>query len=145
MMLVRCIYASRVNDVNTSALRKSIMASSRRHNPELGVTGILVFAGDYFIQILEGGRDHVCQLYNKIAQDPRHTHVTLMVFEEIEKRSFEGWAMGEVPLDQVNPAVLLKYSATRKLEPFQMTGSSMLHLLQELVASGSVNCGPQRA
>ena len=144
MMLIRCLYASRMLDPNSQAARTAILKSSRKHNVDLGITGVLISAGDCFVQILEGGRGQVSQLYNKIVSDKRHGDVTLMIFEEIEKRSFEGWSMGEVSLDQINPALLLKYSATRKIDPFNMTGTSMLAFLQDMVASGSVVCGPSR-
>lgn len=140
-MLVRCLYASRVTKGTAASTLQAILEDSRKNNNKHGVTGVLVGAGDYFIQVLEGGRAQVCETYNAITRDKRHHDVTLLVFEEIAQRNFEGWTMGEVLLDQVNPAVLLKYSATMKLDPFSMSGSAMLALLHELVASGTVICG----
>jgi hypothetical protein len=49
--------------------------------------------------------------------------------------------MGEVNLDQINPAMLLKYSATTKIDPFADSGMATLSLLNELVATGTVVCG----
>ena len=140
-MLVRCVYASRATKGLASASLDGILADSRKNNSKKGITGILISAGDYFIQALEGGRDQVSQIYNQITQDKRHNHVILLAFDEIAQRSFEGWTMGEVTLDQVNPSILLKYSATTQLDPFSMTGGATLALLQELVASGTVVCG----
>ncbi|MBG1232448.1 BLUF domain-containing protein [Aestuariivirga litoralis] len=143
-MIVRCLYASRMTKTNPAAARKAILDASRKNNGKLGITGVLISAGDAFIQVLEGGRPQVSQLYNTIVQDKRHSGVTLFAFEEIAHREFEGWSMGEIATDQVNPALLLKYSATTRLDPFAMSGSAMLALMHELVATGSVVCGGNR-
>ena len=140
-MLVRCLYASRIPKAQSPATLRAILESSRKNNTKHGITGILVATGDSFIQVLEGGRAQVCETYNHITQDKRHSNVTILSFEEITQRSFEGWSMGEVSVAQLNPAVLLKHSATLHIDPFTMSGGTVLALLQELVASGTVVCG----
>jgi len=137
-MLVRCLYASRVAKGTAASALRSILEDSRTNNVKHGVTGVLISAGDCFIQVLEGGRTQVSETYNIITQDKRHKDITLLHFEEINQRGFEGWTMGEVSLDQANPALILKYSATMKFDPFIMSGSAVLALLNELVTSGTV-------
>ena len=137
-MLVRCLYASRVAKGSAASALRGILEDSRVNNAKHGVTGVLISAGDCFIQVLEGGRAQVSETYNIITQDKRHKDVTLLHFEEIAQRGFEGWTMGEVSLDQANPSLLLKYSATMKFDPFSMAGSAVLALLSELVTSGTV-------
>ena len=70
-MLVRLLYASRATVPLDAGVLDSIMRQSRANNPKLGVTGILCYSGDLFIQVLEGGRDEVCDLYNTIVRDDR--------------------------------------------------------------------------
>ncbi len=140
-MLVRCLYASRMEKTHSDKMLGDILASSRKNNPGLGVTGVLIAAGDCFIQVLEGGRSQVCTLYNHIARDERHTDVTILDFEEIAQRNFESWSMGEVHLKQVNTAMLLKYSATASIDPFALSGAATMALLNDLVATGTVVCG----
>ena len=41
-------------------------------------------------------------------------------------------------LDLLNPALLLKYSATARLDPYAMSGAVALALLDELVATASI-------
>jgi hypothetical protein len=140
-MLVRCLYASRMAKGHSAKIIESILVESRRNNAKNGLTGVLITAGDCFIQVLEGSRDAVCATYNVIAQDKRNNDVTMLVFEEITERKFESWAMGEVNLSQVNPALLLKYSAKPVLDPFSLSGAATMSFLNELVASGTVACG----
>ena len=61
-MLVRLLYASRVNDTSPEAI-EAILAQSRKHNPECGITGILCYGGGIFLQAIEGGRMPVSELY----------------------------------------------------------------------------------
>ena len=74
-MLVRCLYASRPSTPLTGAVLNSILDQSRKNNPGLGVTGLLCVSEQVFMQVLEGGRDEVCELYNTIVRDKRHQQV----------------------------------------------------------------------
>lgn len=137
-MLVRLLYASRAKAPLTASVVDSILEQSRQNNPGTGVTGILCFSNDLFIQVLEGGRDQVCELYNTIVRDDRHIHVRILSYEEICERRFGGWTMGQVNIDKVNPALLLKYSERAELDPFICTGQASMALLDELIATASV-------
>ena len=137
-MLVRCLYASRTDHPDIPAMLAQILESSRKHNPALGITGILLMTDNIFIQVLEGGRDEVCQLYNAIVRDTRHRDVTLLTYEEIDERRFENWTMGKVHMEKINPAMILKYSKTAKLDPFSCKGHAVMSLITELVMTGAI-------
>lgn len=137
-MLVRSLYASRAASPLTSAVLDGILEQSRKNNPELGITGLLCVSKDVFIQVLEGGRDEVCDLYNSIARDDRHQNVRLLTYEEISSRRFGHWTMGQVNISKVNPALLLKYFKRAELNPFDCTGHATMALLNDLVESASI-------
>jgi len=140
MTLVRLMYASRAADsVNHDALH-AILRQSQRNNPSLGITGLLCYSGGVFMQVLEGGRHTVNQLYHRIATDPRHHDVVLLNYDEVGERRFASWSMGQVNMDRLNPALLLKYSATARLDPYSVSGKVSLALFDELVATASVMC-----
>lgn len=61
-----------------------------------------------------------------------------MSYEEIAKRRFPGWSMGQVNVDTVNRALLLKYSEKANLDPFVSPGQATMALLTERVATGSM-------
>ncbi len=137
-MLVRLLYASRATaQIDQEALH-TILRQSKSHNPALGITGVLCYSGGIFIQVLEGGRMAVNQLYGKIVRDARHTDVILLAYEEISERRFAGWSMGQVTLSRLNPALLLKYSETAALDPYAVSGQVSMALFEELVATASV-------
>lgn len=137
-MLVRCLYVSRSAVAITAAVLDPILLQSRTKNPKLGITGLLCYRDDIFVQVLEGGRDAVCELYNAIVRDDRHKDVRLLMFEEIEERRFNNWSMGKVNVDTINPGLLLKYSERAVLNPYAGSGKATMSLLLELAASGSI-------
>lgn len=137
-MLVRLLYASRAAAPIDAVIVDSILEKSRRNKPPLGISGILCFSDDLFMQVLEGGRDEVCELYNTIVRDERHVNVRLLSFEEIPERRFGGWTMGQVNIAKINPALLLKYAEKPALNPFTCSGKASMALLDELIATASV-------
>lgn len=137
-MMIRLLYASRSVEALTKKTIDAILASSRRNNPDAGVTGILCHSGDTFLQVLEGGRAPVNALYNRITQDPRHRDVTLLHYQEVTERRFAGWTMGQVNVSKVNHSWLLKYSEKPILDPFSISGQVSMALLEELIATASI-------
>jgi Sensors of blue-light using FAD len=137
-MLVRLLYASRAAATTSAAVLDGILEQSRKNNPAQGITGLLCVSGDVFIQLLEGGRDEVCELYNAITRDNRHQQVRLLSYEEIAERRFGAWTMGQVNIARINPALLLKYFKRAELDPFYCSGQATMALLHELVATASI-------
>jgi len=136
-MLVRLLYASRAVDSSAAAI-EAILTQSRQYNPTCGITGILCHGGGIFVQAIEGGRNAVSDLYGHIQRDPRHQDVVLLHYEEISERRFGGWTMGQVDLSRINPSILLKYSEKPELDPYAVSGSVSLALLEELMATASI-------
>jgi hypothetical protein len=137
-MLVRLMYASRAVPAVDQEELIAILKKSKANNPKAGITGVLCFSEGIFIQVLEGGRSAVNQLYNRIVTDTRHTSAELLNYEEISERRFAGWSMGQVHMARLNPALLLKYSECAKLDPYAVSGKVSVALFDELVATAAV-------
>ena len=137
-MLVRLLYASRAVPAVDQEELLAILKKSKANNPKAGVTGVLCFSEGVFMQVLEGGRNAVNTLYNRIAADARHSEVVLLSYEEISERRFGGWSMGQVNMSRLNPALLLKYSECAKLDPYAVSGKISMALFDELVATAAV-------
>ncbi|MFZ2739515.1 MAG: BLUF domain-containing protein [Burkholderiaceae bacterium] len=136
-MLVRLLYASRAIDPSPEAI-EAILTQSRQHNPASGITGILCYGGGIFLQAIEGGRKPVSDLFGQIQSDPRHQDVVLLHYEEISERRFGGWTMGQVNMSRINTNILLKYSEKPELDPYAVSGSVSMALLEELMATASI-------
>jgi len=139
-MLVRLMYVSRAVAALDQEELVAILRKSRANNPAAGITGVLCFSDGIFLQLLEGGRSAVNRLYTRIVADPRHGEVELLGYQEIGERRFAGWAMGQVNIAHLNPALLLKYSETATLDPYAVSGAASLALFDELVATASIVC-----
>lgn len=137
-MLVRLMYTSRVPSPISADQLMAILRQARLNNPQHGITGALCHANGIFLQVLEGGREAVNRLYNRIAADPRHEQVTLLNYAEIRERRFVGWAMGQVNMTRLNPSLLLKYSETATLDPYAVSGEAMSLLFDEMVATAAI-------
>ena len=139
-MLIRLMYASRFAEPLKQDALMALFKQASARNLTLGVTGVLCHTGDTFLQVLEGGRAAVSQLYNRIAQDPRHREVTLLSLEEAAERRFAGWAMGQADINRLNPGLVLKFSESTVLDPFTASAKVSQAIVDELVATASIVC-----
>jgi len=72
----------------------AILASAVKHNQANGITGMLLYAGGNFMQVLEGAPQAVHETMRRIEQDPRHRNTTVLSEEPIDERDFADWRMG---------------------------------------------------
>lgn len=72
---------------------EDLLASARRHNLRRGVTGLLLFSGGHFAQLLEGTPEAMRETMAAIEADPRHEAVTRLVETPIAQRRFGAWSM----------------------------------------------------
>lgn len=70
-----------------------ILAASRRNNATARVTGLLLFNGKRFLQLLEGAPAMVEETYARIQRDARHFAVVKLSERKIEEREFGAWEM----------------------------------------------------
>jgi hypothetical protein len=73
------------------------LASARRRNVAVNITGVLLYYRGEFVQILEGETESVFNMYEKfIGTDARHTALNKVHQNKIPHRSFSEWSMGFV-------------------------------------------------
>ena len=74
----------------------AILASSQRNNAARGVTGLLLYNGRNFLQLLEGDESELVSLMVKISHDPRHTGISMIDRKMVDERVCPNWAMRRV-------------------------------------------------
>lgn len=74
----------------------AILESSARNNPAAGITGLLLYNGRNFLQLLEGEKAPLDTLMARIAEDPRHGGVSVLHVSEVKERTCPQWAMKRV-------------------------------------------------
>ena len=71
-----------------------LLMQARENNQSLDITGILTYHKRRFMQLLEGDEHRISDLYEAIAEDPRHHSIELLYSGSIKERSFGKWSMG---------------------------------------------------
>lgn len=92
--LYHLIYTSKVvSEFRTEEL-EALVKQARFNNFIYQVTGLLVYGEQQFIQVLEGTKEHVEQIFEKILADKRHSSIHVVEQKNIAKRAFLNWNMG---------------------------------------------------
>lgn len=115
--LFHLIYASSATRTMTSEDLLAILSKSHENNRRLGITGMLLYRGGNFLQVLEGEEKVIDERFNIIMQDPRHHQVTLLLKRPVTKRQFEQWEMGFTNIDTIDTSTLTGYTPYLN-EPF---------------------------
>lgn len=93
-MLERVVYVSRAVLQLTDAELEALLAKSRKLNDQAGITGVLFYKNDSFLQVLEGERAGLHALLSRIKRDPLHTRMRVISSAPITSRLFDSWQMG---------------------------------------------------
>lgn len=103
----RIMYISTLARSLTDAEIDRIGKIASENNKKIGVTGVLVFAHEFFFQILEGEAEKIDRLVEKIRTDPRHRDLLILKAEEpVAGRLFPDWSMRTVRLGGENDVIL---------------------------------------
>ncbi len=138
-MLFRLVYFSRANPLQSEAVF-DLLQHARENNRELGITGMLLYGQEIFLQALEGERATVNALYRAIVKDDRHRDVTLISGRAIINREFTAWDMGSIgwpdELDSQTRSILLHTLGRETMEPETLVGQEVVALFRALVTQG---------
>lgn len=88
------VYVSCARGPLKKEILAAILRASRRNNPALGITGLLLYIGGNFMQAIEGPEEQTAALMEKIKRDPRHHDLRVLATFAIEQRYFPDWSMG---------------------------------------------------
>ncbi|HYI40732.1 MAG TPA: BLUF domain-containing protein [Allosphingosinicella sp.] len=130
MRLKTLTYTSRarldLRDEEVSAIHQT----ARHLNALDGISGLLLFDGSRFLQIVEGSEDAVDNLVGRLRMDPRHSAFEIRDERYVERRSFADWSMELVRVsagyrnakDEVAAALPASVSAPVRDLVIRMTG-----------------------
>jgi len=79
-----------------------LLERARSNNARNGITGCLIYYMGGFVQVLEGEREKIEELYEKIKRDKRHRSVHKFSDDHIPEQSFPKWSMAYYPIDENN-------------------------------------------
>lgn len=94
-MLRQYVYISTADRIDSSGV-ESIIEACQRNNRERNVTGLLLFNGRNFLQLLEGQDEDLAWVMRKIMADPRHNGVSIIENIEVSERACPDWLMQHI-------------------------------------------------
>ncbi len=92
--MIQISYLSAATQPMSTQDLMSLLDTCLRRNTERGVTGMLLYGNETFLQALEGDEAVVEPLYETILTDPRHADVQLLRRKTIAHREYADWSMG---------------------------------------------------
>lgn len=78
----------------------ALLELARLKNTETGLTGMLLYCSQSFLQMLEGDPAALESTYGRIMADSRHAKMRLLMNVDIDTRLFPDWTMGFEHLDE---------------------------------------------
>ncbi len=94
LKMYRIIYFSAALETTSEQDLNDILLHAKAYNSSHNITGVLLHIDGDFLQILEGEKDNVQTLFEKIKKDRRHRGILTVIESEIKKRQFPEWSMG---------------------------------------------------
>ncbi len=134
MPLYRISYISRAPEsrgVMRDKFVASILTQARENNTRLGITGMLVYVDDYFLQTFEGSRGMVSGLLSRIMNDDRHRDVHVTEAKHIPSRLF-GQKMTCFNILSDDIPMLLRYAVSTGFCPYELSPQSLEELFTDL-------------
>ncbi len=107
-----------------------LLAQSRKKNLEKDITGVLMYIEGDFLQVIEGPKIAVFDLFESIKKDIRHKGIITIVNTKIDKRYFPKWNMGFCISD---------YEELRKIEGYENISIETLSKITDKMAIAFIN------
>lgn len=111
-MLRQLVYRSRATHKMSEQDIDKIVADSVPFNKANNVTGLLLFDGEFFFQILEGEGEIIHGLFEHIKTDPRHTNIVKVLDSACAQREFGKWNLRTLILNPDNQCYWLPQDLT---------------------------------
>ena len=93
MSLKSLTYTSLASFDLTADDLEAIHRTARESNALEGITGLLIFNGTHFLQIVEGSPAAIDDLVERLRRDSRHHHLEIRDAQDMDERSFPDWSM----------------------------------------------------
>ena len=138
----RLIYCSQAtHDFGPEELVE-LLEQARGRNMGDGLSGMLLYCSQSFLQMLEGDDEAVDATYARVEADDRHTNVRLLMNAQVATRLFPDWSMGFEHVDEDEIAEELPgYTPATQyplLNPDLITNAGVAQTLLSLYAKNKV-------
>jgi len=122
----------------------ALLEQARRRNELDNITGALVYGDGRFMQIVEGEKSALDDLYNRLSQDKRHVGLVKLADKEIETRSFAEWSMAFQPVSDEAFLTMAGYLSPHQLDLQRDNLSAADALLLQMMKSFIMHPNPEQ-
>ncbi|WAD31844.1 diguanylate phosphodiesterase [Citrobacter braakii] len=120
-MLTTIIYRSHLRDDAPLKALEDMVTAANIKNRRSNVTGILLFNGHHFFQLLEGPEEQVKEIYRCICNDPRHHNIVELMCDYAPARRFGKVGMELFDLQKHERNDVLQAVLNKGTSKFQLT------------------------
>lgn len=120
-MLTTIIYRSHLHDHVPIKTLEDMVTKANNKNSSHDVTGILLFDGLHFFQLLEGPRDAVQGIYDRICLDARHHNLVELMHDFAPARRFGKVGMELFDLREHDKSMVLQAVLDKGTSRYQLT------------------------
>ncbi|MDE1891679.1 MAG: EAL domain-containing protein [Betaproteobacteria bacterium] len=93
LLLYALIYVSKASQTMTKTELMTLQKQTINNNLDSGISGCLLYREGEFMQLIEGQRQQVLALYDRIKSDPRHIDCKIILESPVTNRAFRDWGM----------------------------------------------------
>lgn len=136
------IYISEANPGFGLADIEEMLYKAKQFNASTNITGFILYGNNRFIQLIEGDKGPINDLYARIRKDKRHTDVTTLWDQQNKDRLFRDWYMSFYDMSGgntagVNKRLLLENYLSRPIKdpPMQKTLRRLHAGIQQILNS----------
>lgn len=134
--LVKFVYVSSLTFGSrfSTTIFEEVENHARNFNQQHGITGTLCYGNGHFLQCIEGEKEKIAALTQRIFADTRHKNVRVLLLKVIRQHSFFDWRMRLLFLERWLWSPATKKQATQLLPflPFSPHDWSAAHTEQFL-------------
>lgn len=87
------VYVSSSTRMISHQQQETLLQLSRENNKKADITGVLLYEGGNFFQVLEGPKSSVEATFERISQDPLHKGIITLLTRSFSERNFPNWSM----------------------------------------------------
>ena len=129
------IYSSQATLTFTEPMLADLLKHARQHNERLGITGVLLYNQEQFVQVLEGSAEAIANVYNRLLHDVRHYNVVELASGHLVARRFGEWAMSFHAVEPAQMAQVQGYCPPERLGQRYQNLHTPDELLLQLIES----------
>lgn len=113
--MYQLVYTSHATVPLSESALLTLLQKAQRWNEQQGITGVLLYSQDQFVQVLEGPAQAVTTLYQQVRRDVRHHSVIQLAGGPVPARRFGQWSMSFQAVAPAQLAQVQGYFAPEQL------------------------------